>query len=150
MCNRISQCRSFYDCFAWNFEETILNTYLHPLLGGLWSRWEQMAASCCHLWWRCLSGNLWVMHARLWLHHFFLSQSWFGQNWHNGYLQSLVMEFSLQSHGYVCSNIITNVRMNGCWGRYDAKLWGIGDYNVTGGFGDWCWFSFLCGQLCCL
>ncbi len=69
-----------------------------PTVGCWWSHWGVMAASHCHLWWRSLSTILWVVLSRWCLHSFLLVLFWFVQNWHNSYLQSVFVEFFLQSH----------------------------------------------------
>jgi hypothetical protein len=53
-----------------------------------------MATSHCHSAWRWRSHTLWMTITWLWHNHSCCARLLFGQNWHNGYLQSVIMEFS--------------------------------------------------------
>jgi hypothetical protein len=53
-------------------------------LGSWWSQWGVIRASHCHSSWRgWLSGTLWMILTRLWLHSFLFCLLWFAQNSHN-------------------------------------------------------------------
>jgi hypothetical protein len=86
-----TQAQTFY-----NFLHSVLSRWLMylctPTVRSWWSQQGEMAASQWHSWWVWWFDTL-DWHWWLSLHSFLLCLSWFGQNQHNGYLQSILVEF---------------------------------------------------------
>lgn len=74
-----------------SFEQIVIYFSATTVMSS-WNQWGVMAAGYCCSWWRW-SDTFWVTLTRLWLHLFLLHFFWFGQNWFDSYLQSVIMEF---------------------------------------------------------
>jgi hypothetical protein len=91
------------------------------------------AASCCCSWRRRCPDTLCVTLTRFWLHLFLSSFSWFGRNWCNCYLQSVMWSFLCilldMSTGIIKSlrnflNFEVSISRNACDYMFQGRLCG--------------------------